>query len=71
MARSDTAAKKPVSALHRLRAPRGQAMVEYSVISHFILIGGSLLLLPVVTELFNGISQFYDSVYTIIETAAV
>lgn len=70
MARSD-AAKKAVSLVRRLRAPRGQAMVEYSVISHFILIGGTLLLLPVVTELFNGISQFYDSVYTIIETAAV
>ena len=70
MERSD-AAKKAVSFARRLRAPRGQAMVEYSVISHFILIGGTLLLLPVVTELFNGISQFYDSVYTIIETAAV
>ncbi len=70
MERSD-AAKKAVSLARRLRAPRGQAMVEYSVISHFILIGGTLLLLPVVTELFNGISQFYDSVYTIIETAAV
>lgn len=53
------------------RAPRGQAMVEYSVISHFILIGGSLLLLPVVTRLFNDISVFYDSVYTVLQTAAL
>lgn len=52
-------------------APRGQAMVEYSVVSHFLLIGGSAALLPVITELFRAITAFYDSVYTVVETAAL
>ena len=55
----------------RLKAPRGQAMLEYSLISHFILIGGSAMLLPVMTRLFEGISLFYDSVYTVIQTGAL
>jgi hypothetical protein len=46
-------------------------MVEYSVVTHFLLIGGSGVLLIVVPRLFAGISQFYDSVYTIVETAAL
>lgn len=53
------------------RAPRGQAMVEYSVISHFILFSGTLLLLPVITKMFEGLTKFYDSVYTVIQTAAL
>jgi Flp pilus assembly pilin Flp len=70
MDRSDAVAKK-AGLVRRLRAPRGQAMVEYSVIAHFILIGGGLLLMPAASMLFNKLSEFYDSVYTIIETAAV
>lgn len=54
-----------------LRAPRGQSMVEYSVISHFILFSGTLFLLPVITQLFQGLTKFYDSVYTVIQTAAL
>lgn len=63
--------KPEVQKPRRLRAPRGQAMVEYSVVSHFLLIGGSAALLPVITRLFEGINQFYDSVYAVIETAAL
>jgi hypothetical protein len=59
--------KKPL----KRRAPRGQAMVEYSVVSHFLLIGGSAALLPVISRLFEGINKFYDSVYAVIETAAL
>lgn len=59
------------AALARLKkAPRGQAMVEYSVVSHFLLVGGAGTLMIVVPRLFEGISQFYDSVYTVVETAA-
>lgn len=53
------------------RSPRGQAMIEYSIVSHFLLIGGSLALLPMIVKLFEGISLFYDGVYTVIETAAL
>jgi Flp pilus assembly pilin Flp len=53
------------------RRPRGQAMVEYSLVSHFMLIGGSLLLLPVINQLLKAITTFYDSIYTVIQTAAI
>jgi hypothetical protein len=53
------------------KSPRGQAMVEYSVVSHFLLLGGTMALVPVISKLFEGISFFYDGVYTIIETAAL
>ena len=62
--------KKPADG-KRLKTPRGQAMLEYSLISHFILIGGSLALLPIMTRLFEGISLFYDSVYAVIQTGAL
>lgn len=55
----------------RRKSPRGQAMVEYSVVSHAILFGGSMMMLPIIQKLFEGISLFYDGVYTIIETAAL
>ncbi|GMU60144.1 MAG: hypothetical protein AMXMBFR34_19070 [Myxococcaceae bacterium] len=56
--------------LRRLK-PRGQAMVEYSIVAHFILFSGTLLLLPVITKMFEALTAFYDSVYSIIQTAAL
>jgi hypothetical protein len=53
------------------KAPRGQAMVEYSVVSHFLLMGGSAVMMKVIPRLFEAINAFYDSVYTVIETAAL
>jgi hypothetical protein len=67
MANSDLKVAKST----KRKSPRGQAMVEYSVVSHFLLLGGSMALLPVIQKLFEGISLFYDGVYTIIETAAL
>jgi hypothetical protein len=55
----------------RIRAPRGQATVEYSVVSHAILLGGAMALLPAVTAVLNAITSFYDSVYAILQTAAM
>jgi Flp pilus assembly pilin Flp len=46
-------------------------MVEYSVVAHAILIGGSMLLLPMISELFKALTSFYDSVYTVLQSAAV
>jgi Flp pilus assembly pilin Flp len=70
MERSERLAS-PRKRLARKLRPRGQAMVEYSLISHFMLIGGSLLLLPMINLLLNAITRFYDSVYTVIQTAAI
>lgn len=53
-----------------LRA-RGQAMVEYSIVTHFLLIGGSLALLPVVSKLYDALSKFYESIYMVLNTGAI
>ena len=53
------------------KGPRGQAMVEYSVVAHVLLLGGGLALLPAISLMLEAITKFYDSVYTVIQTAAV
>ena len=53
------------------RSPRGQAMVEYSVVTHFLLIGGTLALLPVMSILYNSLSKFYESIFFVLSTGAV
>lgn len=55
----------------KARRPRGQAMLEYSLVAHMTLIGGALLLLPVLNQLLNAITLFYTSIYTVIQSAAV
>ncbi len=66
-------AKKTASRSERRlpRAPRGQAMIEYSLVTHFLLIGGSLALMPVMSILFNSVTKFYESIYLVLMTAAV
>ena len=53
------------------KSPRGQAMVEYSVVTHFLLIGGTLALLPVMSILYNSLSKFYESIFFVLSTGAV
>jgi uncharacterized membrane protein len=55
----------------RPKAPRGQAMLEYTIVGHFLLIGGGLALLPAINLMFESITKFYDSVYAVIQTAAI
>jgi len=50
---------------------RGQAMVEYSVVSHFLLVGGTLALLPVMGTLFEAFSKFYESLFYVINNGAI
>lgn len=57
--------------LFRRLSARGQAMVEYSVITHFLLIGGTVLLLPVITKLYEGLSAYFESIYFVLHTAAI
>ena len=45
---------------------RGQAMVEYSVVSHFLLFSGTVLLLPLVVKLINALDTFYRGMYVVI-----
>jgi hypothetical protein len=51
------------------RKPRGQAMVEYSIVSHAILALGVAVTVPFWARILDGLNAFYDSLYTIIETA--
>ena len=53
------------------KPPRGQAMVEYSVVTHFLLIGGTLALLPVMSILYDSLSKFYESIFFVLSTGAV
>jgi hypothetical protein len=53
------------------RSPRGQAMVEYSVVTHFLLIGGTLALMPVMSILYNSLSKYYESIFFVLSTGAV
>ncbi len=52
-------------------SPRGQAMVEYSVVTHFLLIGGTLALMPVMSILYNSLSKYYESIFFVLSTGAV
>lgn len=75
MSAKKSAAKKRRSdgLAHRiaLRARRGQAMVEYSIVTHFLLIGGSLALLPVMSKLFDALSKYYESIFMVLNTGAI
>lgn len=55
----------------RLRAPRGQAMVEYSLVTHFLLVGGALALMPVMSKLFDAFTQFYAGIFFVLTSGAI
>lgn len=48
------------------RGRRGQAMVEYSMVSHVLLIGGAAMAWPFMSALMNAMNLYYQSVYFII-----
>jgi hypothetical protein len=70
MSAKKTASPTGRSELKR-RSPRGQAMVEYSVVTHFLLIGGALALMPVMSILYNSLSKYYESIFFVLSTGAV
>lgn len=53
---------------------RGQAMLEYSLVSHMLLFGAGGMLVMVFGSdngLLAGINKFYDSVYFVIQRGAM
>lgn len=63
---------KAQQALRRRRS-RGQAMVEYSIVTHaLLLIGGTTMMgISQYLRLFEGIDVYLKSVYFVLQTAAV
>jgi hypothetical protein len=50
----------------RLRAARGQAMLEYSMISHMILIGGFAGAWPFTQWIFASLTKYFHSIYYVL-----
>jgi hypothetical protein len=46
-------------------------MLEYSLVTHFLLVGGSLALLPVMAKLFEALSTFYESIFFVLSSGAI
>lgn len=61
---------RPAGLLRRL-SRRGQAMVEYSIITHFILIGGVSLMLPLIVRLYDGLSKYFEGIYFVLSSGAI
>ena len=61
--------RRPMREKSPLKAPRGQAMVEYTMVTHVLLLGGTFLLWVFTTTLMNAISAFYESVYWILTSS--
>ncbi len=54
----------------RLRS-RGQAMLEYSLVTHLILGGGSLMFMAVFVRLIGSLNQFFNSIYFVLQSSLV
>lgn len=53
------------------RAPRGQAMIEYSLVSHALLLGGAFAMLPLMGVLFQSFSKFYENLFFVLNNGAI
>ena len=54
--------------MKRLR--RGQAMLEYTMVAHMILIGGTVAAWPFLVRLLNALTIYYQSIYFVLNAAA-
>jgi DNA/RNA-binding domain of Phe-tRNA-synthetase-like protein len=62
--------RRVVEALRR-KAARGQAMVEYSVVSHAILFFGAATIMPIMSKLFENFTKFYESIFFVLNRGAI
>lgn len=49
-----------------LKSRRGQAMMEYTMVSHVLLIGGMGMAWPFMSALMNAMDLYYQSIYFIV-----
>ena len=52
-----------------LKDARGQAMVEYTFVTHVLLIGGTFALWGFSTYLMKGLSLFYENIYWVLTSS--
>lgn len=62
---------KPTRSELKRRSPRGQAMVEYSVVTHFLLLGMTPPLMFVMSTLYDSLSKYYESIFKVLQNGAV
>lgn len=57
----------------RYRLARGQAMVEYSIVTHALLLvgGGAVLGIAQYLRLFDSLNRYLDGLYFVLSTAAI
>ncbi len=53
------------------RGPRGQAMLEYSLVTHVLFIAGTFSMMPIISWLFDALSKYYESIYFVLKSAAI
>lgn len=62
---------KPTLRLARRRLRRGQSTVEYSVVAHFILLGGGVFLFAYANSLFGALNAYLEGIYFVLRSSAV
>lgn len=53
------------------RSPRGQALLEYTIIAHAILFLGGVGMLFLFSMLLRALSAYYESIYFVLRSAAM
>jgi hypothetical protein len=48
---------------------RGQAMLEYTMVAHALLLGGAMLVWPFLTYLMRALSIYFQSIYFVLNAA--
>lgn len=53
------------------RAPRGQAMVEYSVVSHALLIGTGVTFLFAYRVFIDAVNAYFQGIYAVLSASTI
>jgi hypothetical protein len=48
---------------------RGQAMLEYTLVAHVILLGGTMLVWPFLVYMMRALNVYFQSIYFVLSSA--
>lgn len=51
-----------------LRAPRGQALIEYTIVAHALLLAVGLFAWPFLVYLMNALSLYFKGIYFVVSS---